>query len=846
MAGYIHDPLQIINLIADNLRDRYKSGFPVLKEIIQNADDALTTGESVQIEFALSKRLLNADHPLLQGPALYFLNNGAFPKSDYKEIRSFGMNRKAIEQSSIGKFGLGMKSVFHFCEAFFFMAKNAEKQYAEILNPWSGGENFHSFHDDWNNFSLQDKTLMLDYINPLLENMDLSRGSWFLLWLPLRRKDHLQVNGGEVGSIISEFPGDDQRLLSFLFEPDLAQKLASLLPLLRRVNKVRFWNANGIEQSTPDFHISLDNDSTRIGKTENVQSIIELEGSINHQKTGEHSVPYVLNYSGRGGLLDNADLNLLRRSSFWPKSYVRDEMGMSKEAPDKIRGHSAVVFSRSNENERGKLKIHWAVFLPLEAAKEEVFCDGDTCYRLTLHGDFFIDAGRVDIEGLSGDDKHVDIQNEPQNELELRRLWNIRLAQTGTLPLILPSLEAFIKKDRLSADDIWHLSNGLENTKLFKRYKKIICRDYIWAYCMTIKGKEWRLLPSDEIVLPLPSPPLSAPERPWKTFTTLEAFENKGIKLLINNAPHLLAIPLQQWNETYLLQLLQLREKEVFSEQGTLDYLLSFFSDPAVSPFLNVESLQERLQEIIGKAFIDLGTGLRQYRKKVQEFTALIHADRKYVVMRDAPEIIQHLQKCSTYSLVLAREFDSPVNPGKAVLSIEDSLKLLERIHALISQFELKNNQKEIDNCLAIARDILQSHNEEQRRILLVEIRHLRILEGYDCLASKLSALSAAELEGCKVSHLLFLYSQGINDQQRRGLAPELQQVIEDRIILIHSKTASLIFGRDNQLVPCYADSVLDSLGKEKLKLQSPLNQEGKSSPMLRGPIFHQSNEYEG
>lgn len=28
------------NLIANNLQDRYKSGFPILKELIQNADDA--------------------------------------------------------------------------------------------------------------------------------------------------------------------------------------------------------------------------------------------------------------------------------------------------------------------------------------------------------------------------------------------------------------------------------------------------------------------------------------------------------------------------------------------------------------------------------------------------------------------------------------------------------------------------------------------------------------------------------------------------------------------------------------------------------------------------------------
>lgn len=40
MAGYNADPLQFIRMIRDNLADRYKSGFPVLKEIIQNADEA--------------------------------------------------------------------------------------------------------------------------------------------------------------------------------------------------------------------------------------------------------------------------------------------------------------------------------------------------------------------------------------------------------------------------------------------------------------------------------------------------------------------------------------------------------------------------------------------------------------------------------------------------------------------------------------------------------------------------------------------------------------------------------------------------------------------------------------
>ena len=38
MSGFVD--IGVINMITDNLRDRYKSGFPVLKEIIQNVDYA--------------------------------------------------------------------------------------------------------------------------------------------------------------------------------------------------------------------------------------------------------------------------------------------------------------------------------------------------------------------------------------------------------------------------------------------------------------------------------------------------------------------------------------------------------------------------------------------------------------------------------------------------------------------------------------------------------------------------------------------------------------------------------------------------------------------------------------
>ena len=94
MAGFLQDPMSIINLISDNLRDRY-SRFQVLKEIIQNADDAGKGDLKIHLEYGIVNGLSSAEHPLLQGPALFFLNDGTFSDSDEKAIRSFGLNQKA-------------------------------------------------------------------------------------------------------------------------------------------------------------------------------------------------------------------------------------------------------------------------------------------------------------------------------------------------------------------------------------------------------------------------------------------------------------------------------------------------------------------------------------------------------------------------------------------------------------------------------------------------------------------------------------------------------------------------------------------------------------------------------
>lgn len=822
MAGYIHDPLQIINLIADNLRDRYKSGFPVLKEIIQNADDAGSADENIGLEFGLSPGIPAAQHPLLQGPALYFLNNGHFTESDNRAIRSFGLNRKAVEQSSIGKFGLGMKSVFHFCEAFFFLAKNQEKEYAQILNPWSGNEEFVSHHTDWDHFSSTDGELIKAHLRSVMDAMDMKRGTFFLLWLPLRKREHLRTHSGKaVGSIINEFPGDTPELLAFLHEANLTQRIASLMPLLRRINQIRFWDGS----TTPVFEVTLDSRSQRISRDlAQARTGREMVGAAIYTRREQQKS--FTSYCGLEMLVETPELLTLKQSSLWPKTYVRNEYGESEEAPDKAQGHCAAVFSSSDEKGSGSFIINWAVFLPIgEKRNETKACGGDRTFRLTLHGYFFVDAGRADIEGLQEERGLVGVAANPANEAELRSLWNSRLARQGTLPLVLPALAGFVAKSRLSADDRWHLSQGLAESQTFKQYRKVICAQHSWVCRLTSKGKEWGLVSSDQVMRTLPEPPVTIPDRPWATFPKLELFESRDIALLLKRAspkvtPHLLAAPLPQWNETDLLELLQIDEITVFTDRGRLDYLLAFLTDDTVRPFLNVEDLQRRLQEIFKRAFGTLGTGLSQHQSKVQEFVSLLQPEIRYPIKQDAPEVIQGLQHSISSVLILSAEFDAPKTPGTAQLSIDDAFVLLQKLHDLIVHHDQIDDDKTEDFCREIAGDILQKQPEEQRRILLARAGKLKILAGYDCTRKKVVTLSASEIHLRHSGNLLFQYSQGINLTQQLGLAPKLQAAVKESVIVIKRGVIDLVFDKNTRIPSCNAEGVLDALGKNALTLQ--------------------------
>ena len=147
-----------IQQIRNDLRERYKGGFPILKELLQNADDAgggVPGANASEMVLLLAPGIPHSRHILLQTPGLCLLNDGDFTAGDAISISSYGSSNRGSQSATVGRFGLGLKSVFHWAEAFFYFspAHFAEPgdgcPPSDLLHPWISRETGQGFHKDW-------------------------------------------------------------------------------------------------------------------------------------------------------------------------------------------------------------------------------------------------------------------------------------------------------------------------------------------------------------------------------------------------------------------------------------------------------------------------------------------------------------------------------------------------------------------------------------------------------------------------------------------------------------------------------------------------------------------------
>lgn len=238
-VGFGEDFGQKVDLTASirNILRNYPEGTAILKELVQNADDA---GAKV-VRFCLDHRTHPsakiADPALaqFQGPALLVFNDAVFTAEDFASIQRIGDSLKNIGNESktkIGRFGIGFNAVYHWTELpsfisdHFLVMLDPSAKYLPNVNPNNPGKIV-----DW----LKDKHLvnqLEDQFRPY-QMPDLNWSKSFpgtLFRLPLRTQAQADASQLSKRALDVEQVSEVMR--------SLAAEAVSMLLFLRKVERI--------------------------------------------------------------------------------------------------------------------------------------------------------------------------------------------------------------------------------------------------------------------------------------------------------------------------------------------------------------------------------------------------------------------------------------------------------------------------------------------------------------------------------------------------------------------------------------------------------------------------------
>ena len=784
MRGYTTN---YVNLIADNLRDRYDNGFPILKELIQNADDA----KARTLIFGSHPGFPEASNPLLKGSGLWCFNDGEFKKSDAEDLRSFGFNSKAGDASAIGKFGLGMKSVFHLCEALFYVAWDGKKPHREGLTPWKQGDRM--LHPEWDETTGSDWNHLEEFGKGILAR----RGcSWFLLWIPLRSRRHLETpSGQESGSIIECFPGDDPSgELAFLNNVQLIRDVAEMLPLLKHLERVEH------RGETNPFVLQLADGPRLMGITPREQ----VYGTTVHGQILKGNGQPLLSFSGRRHVSTDADSCFAKMMALekWPRTRFRNGLGRESLAPDKTESEGAVLLC-SSRGDAPRSRLQWAVFLPVEDDNEDIRVDRVTRgFSLILHGQFFLDSGRKKLHGLSRmRDEPLGLGDVQGEESNLRTIWNQRLGQDVVLPLVLPVLDDHVRQHTLSEDECSALTKALSDSDWFQAFREHVCRDAVWLRTLEQGSKpRWRLVEERyrARLRPVPSPPGSDPERPWKIFVDLAAC---NVIPYDREAPRLGDVP-GKWEESELIRILS-RIEGLFVHAPSMDYLIGFL-DSCVGSNLSDRSIQQHLLILMKRGLRAAGTGARRrLATKASRFIAFLEPEMRIELSADLSKpILNEMWKIDAPVLPIPKGMD-PEPHGNAR---PDERALAAWMGVLDRTLDSAASDEARDRILRAAQGLLKTLATEARGRFLRVNKELRIIEVQDARCGLKKPVSFEFLEHVHQEGLLFRFVAGLHGA-RMGITPLLARAVPDaEICLVQTETYRELFpdggtqGRDRHI----------------------------------------------
>jgi len=576
----VRSALDEVKAIQTLLADVYKDagdGRTLVRELVQNADDA----RAEHLRFVVvDGGWTAARNGLLHGPALLVVNDGPFPARDRDAMHQALGGSKADEAGKIGRFGIGLKSVFHICEAIVYLGASAGMLRPGALNPWAGTggdekKTTDPIHPDWDEVDDDDLKRLLGVAEQLLGQFD----DGLLQWIPLRRPAHLdRAEDQEYGL--------GQTLLSPDAVASWFQRSASLALLLAQCGSLRSIEAHRVRSPR---HLRKRKRLARVvrpavgrggwvGRHEDDPTTPDrpFRGSIEDGavggRTGTWSVVGV-------EALGRESLRRIRSEPGWP-SEPHWKNGRSVWVPRKALAHAAVAVLRTDQAPRPELgvRLRWAVFLPLDddpvpRQSPAVEVGGDPSFKaswdIVLHGYFWPSHDRRSIPGVTDDDNG-------SGDGAARVRWNRALRDRLVLPLLPRALAEEMRS--LPAALAWQLLGEVQSFRTVERHIDKITSRHVLLPAVTESGVSWEIRERAGVRVRSIPAWTHAPDAVRRSFAERWSPEDSGGTIFVDgNAPRLGGVP-QEWTSESLDLVLGSVPVEAFRASRDLTWISDLLS----------------------------------------------------------------------------------------------------------------------------------------------------------------------------------------------------------------------------------------------------------------------------
>ena len=215
----------------ENLTDRLKNiltDYPadegILKELLQNADDA----KANEIHFVFdprthgSKHVFSDDWKDLQGPAICVYNDKPFSKEDIEGIQKLGIGSKVDDPIKTGQYGIGFNAVYHLTDCPYFISNDDVICISDPHASYAPGASERNPGRLFNQLNQRFRRNYQDFLSGFLGDLfNLKGGTMFRF--PLRRDAKLQSkistnkwDDGKVKKLFGLFQAFAKEMLLFL------------------------------------------------------------------------------------------------------------------------------------------------------------------------------------------------------------------------------------------------------------------------------------------------------------------------------------------------------------------------------------------------------------------------------------------------------------------------------------------------------------------------------------------------------------------------------------------------------------------------------------------------------